>query len=117
MIGEIVVVGGVRRSALISLSNLSDKRMREAKVGNWFDEDQTPWRRIANNSVAYTETPDIETFIDEWISLIKSKSGERGIFNRVASQKQAAKWGRRDDSLNYGTNPCSEIILRDKQFC
>jgi len=117
MIGEIVVVGGVRRSALISLSNLSDKRMREAKVGNWFDEDQTPWRRIANNSVAYTETPDIETFMDEWISLIKSKSGERGIFNRVASQKQAAKWGRRDPSLNYGTNPCSEIILRDKQFC
>jgi ribonucleoside-diphosphate reductase alpha chain len=117
MIGEIVVVGGVRRSALISLSNLSDKRMREAKVGNWFDEDQTPWRRIANNSVAYTETPDIETFIDEWISLIKSKSGERGIFNRVASQKQAAKWKRRSESMSYGTNPCSEIILRDKQFC
>ena len=117
MIGEIVVVGGVRRSALISLSNLSDKRMREAKVGNWFDEDQTPWRRIANNSVAYTEKPDIETFIDEWISLIKSKSGERGIFNRVASQKQAAKWKRRSESMSYGTNPCSEIILRDKQFC
>jgi ribonucleoside-diphosphate reductase alpha chain len=91
--------------------------MREAKVGNWFDEDQTPWRRIANNSVAYTETPDIETFIDEWISLIKSKSGERGIFNRVASQKQAAKWKRRSESMSYGTNPCSEIILRDKQFC
>ena len=117
MIGEIVVVGGVRRSALISLSNLSDKRMREAKMGNWFDEDQTPWRRIANNSVAYTEKPDIETFIDEWISLIKSKSGERGIFNRVASQKQAAKWKRRSESMSYGTNPCSEIILRDKQFC
>ena len=117
MIGEIVVVGGVRRSALISLSNLSDKRMREAKMGNWFDPEQTPWRGLANNSVAYTEKPDMETFLDEWLSLIKSKSGERGIFNRVASQKQAAKWGRRDDSLNYGTNPCSEIILRDKQFC
>ena len=117
MIGDIVVVGGVRRSALISLSNLSDKRMREAKMGNWFDPDQTPWRALANNSVSYTEKPDMETFIDEWISLIKSKSGERGIFNRIASQKQANKWGRRDPNLNYGTNPCSEIILRDKQFC
>ncbi len=116
MIGDVVVVGGVRRSALISLSNLSDKRMREAKMGNWFDKDKTPWRRIANNSVAYSEKPDMETFIDEWASLIKSKSGERGIFNRVASQKQAAKQGR-DPDLNYGTNPCSEIILRDKQFC
>jgi len=117
MIGDIVVVGGVRRSALISLSNLSDKRMREAKMGNWFDLEQTPWRGLANNSVAYTEKPDMETFMDEWLSLIKSKSGERGIFNRVASQKQAAKWGRRDPNLNYGTNPCSEIILRDRQFC
>ena len=117
MIGEIVVVGGVRRSALISLSNLSDKRMREAKMGNWFDKDQTPWRGLANNSVAYTEKPDMETFLDEWVSLIKSKSGERGIFNRVASQKQAAKWKRRSESMTYGTNPCSEIILRDKQFC
>ena len=116
MIGDVVVVGGVRRSALISLSNLSDKRMREAKMGNWFDKDKTPWRRIANNSVAYSEKPDMETFIEEWASLIKSKSGERGIFNRVASQKQAAKQGR-DPNLNYGTNPCSEIILRDKQFC
>ena len=117
MIGDIVVVGGVRRSALISLSNLSDKRMREAKMGNWFDPEQTPWRGLANNSVAYTEKPDMETFLDEWLSLIKSKSGERGIFNRVASQKQAAKWGRRSDAFSYGTNPCSEIILRDKQFC
>jgi len=116
MIGDVVVVGGVRRSALISLSNLSDKRMREAKMGNWFDKDKTPWRRIANNSVAYSEKPDMETFIEEWLSLVKSKSGERGIFNRVASQKQAAKQGR-DPNLNYGTNPCSEIILRDKQFC
>jgi ribonucleoside-diphosphate reductase alpha chain len=115
MIGEIVVVGGVRRSALISLSNLTDKRMREAKIGAWYNE--FPHRGLANNSVAYTEKPDMEVFMEEWLSLVKSKSGERGIFNRVASQKQAAKWGRRDDSLNYGTNPCSEIILRDKQFC
>ena len=114
MIGEIVVVGGVRRSALISLSNLTDRRMREAKIGAWYDE--TPWRGLANNSVAYTEKPDMEVFMDEWLSLVKSKSGERGIFNRVASQKQAVKQGRLPD-LNYGTNPCSEIILRDKQFC
>ena len=115
MIGEIVVVGGVRRSALISLSNLTDKRMREAKMGAWYND--FAWRGLANNSVAYTEKPDTEVFIEEWLALVKSKSGERGIFNRVASQKQAAKWGRRDSTLNYGTNPCSEIILRDKQFC
>jgi ribonucleoside-triphosphate reductase len=115
MIGEIVVVGGVRRSALISLSNLTDRRMREAKIGAWYDTE--PHRGLANNSVAYTEKPDSETFMEEWVSLIKSKSGERGIFNRVAAQKQASKWGRRDPNLSYGTNPCSEIILRDKQFC
>ena len=115
MIGEIVVVGGVRRSALISLSNLTDKRMREAKVGAWYNE--FPWRGLANNSVSYTEKPDMEVFMEEWLSLVKSKSGERGIFNRVASQKQAAKWKRRSESMSYGTNPCSEIILRDKQFC
>ena len=115
MIGEIVVVGGVRRSALISLSNLTDKRMREAKMGAWYND--YSWRGLANNSVAYTEKPDMEVFMEEWLSLVKSKSGERGIFNRVASQEQAAKWGRRDKDLNYGTNPCSEIILRDKQFC
>ena len=115
MIGEIVVVGGVRRSALISLSNLTDKRMREAKMGAWYND--YSWRGLANNSVAYTETPDMEVFMEEWLSLVKSKSGERGIFNRIASQKQAAKWGRREEKLNYGTNPCSEIILRDKQFC
>lgn len=115
MIGEIVVVGGVRRSALISLSNLTDKRMREAKIGAWYNDH--PWRGLANNSVAYTEKPDVETFMEEWLSLVKSKSGERGIFNRVAAQKQAAKWGRRDEEISYGTNPCSEIILRDKQFC
>jgi ribonucleoside-diphosphate reductase alpha chain len=115
MIGEIVVVGGVRRSALISLSNLTDKRMREAKSGAWYNEN--PHRGLANNSVAYTERPDVETFMEEWLSLVKSKSGERGIFNRVAAQTQAAKWGRRDKNFSYGTNPCSEIILRDKQFC
>jgi len=114
MVGEIVVVGGVRRSALISLSNLTDKRMREAKMGAWYND--FAYRGLANNSVAYTEKPDMETFMDEWVSLVKSKSGERGIFNRVAAQKQAAKQGRVKD-LNYGTNPCSEIILRDKQFC
>jgi ribonucleoside-triphosphate reductase (thioredoxin) len=115
MVGEIVVVGGVRRSALISLSNLTDKRMREAKTGAWYNDN--PHRGLANNSVAYTEHPDSETFMEEWLSLVKSKSGERGIFNRVAAQAQAAKWGRRDPTLSYGTNPCSEIILRDKQFC
>jgi len=115
MIGEIVVVGGVRRSALISLSNLTDKRMRDAKSGAWYNDH--PYRGLANNSVAYTERPDSETFMEEWLALVKSKSGERGIFNRVASQAQAGKWGRRDPLLSYGTNPCSEIILRDKQFC
>jgi ribonucleoside-diphosphate reductase alpha chain len=115
MIGEIVVVGGVRRSALISLSNLTDRRMREAKMGAWYNDH--PHRGLANNSVAYTEKPDCETFMEEWLSLVKSKSGERGIFNRIAAQNQANKWGRRDPNLPYGTNPCSEIILRDKQFC
>ena len=115
MVGEIVVVGGVRRSALISLSNLTDKRMREAKMGAWYND--FAHRGLANNSVAYTEKPDMETFMDEWVSLVKSKSGERGIFNRVAAQVQAAKWKRRSESMSYGTNPCSEIILRDKQFC
>jgi len=115
MIGEIVVVGGVRRSALISLSNLTDRRMREAKIGQWWTDNSQ--RSLANNSIAYTEKPDAETFMEEWLSLVKSKSGERGIFNRVAAQKQAARWGRRDATLSYGCNPCSEIILRDKQFC
>jgi ribonucleoside-diphosphate reductase alpha chain len=115
MIGEIVVVGGVRRSALISLSNLSDKRMQNAKTGEWWTDN--PQRGLANNSAVYTEKPDMETFIEEWLSLVKSKSGERGVFSRVASQKQAAKFGLRDPNLDYGTNPCSEIILRDKQFC
>ncbi len=103
MIGEIVVVGGVRRSALISLSNLTDRRMREAKMGQWWTDNSQ--RSLANNSIAYTEKPDAETFMEEWVALVKSKSGERGIFNRVAAQNQAAKWGRRSNSLNYGTNP------------
>lgn len=115
MIGEIVVVGGVRRSALISLSNLTDTRMREAKTGAWWENNKQ--RALANNSVCYTEKPDVETFLDEWTSLVKSKSGERGIFNRVAAQTQAAKWGRRGADKSYGCNPCSEILLRDKQFC
>lgn len=115
MVGEIVVVGGVRRSALISLSNLSDRRLAEAKSGAWWEAN--PQRSLANNSVAYTEKPDATTFMEEWLTLVKSKSGERGIFNREASQKQASKWGRRSPLLSYGTNPCSEIILRDKQFC
>lgn len=115
MIGEIVVVGGVRRSALISLSNLSDQRMRDAKSGQWWQDN--PQRGLSNNSVAYTEKPSAEIFMEEWLSLVKSKSGERGIFNRVAAQKQAAKWGRRSAEYPYGCNPCSEIILRDKQLC
>jgi len=114
-IGEVVVVGGVRRSAMISLSNLSDDRLRHAKSGSWYlTEGQ---RALSNNSVAYTERPDAETFIREWLSLIESKSGERGIFNRQASKKQAAKNGRRNHNYDFGTNPCSEIILRPYQFC
>ena len=114
-IGEVVVVGGVRRSAMISLSNLSDDRMRHAKSGDWYV--LNPQRALANNSVAYTEKPDMETFLREWTSLVESKSGERGIFSRVASKKQAAKNGRRESDHDFGTNPCSEIILRPNQFC
>ena len=114
-IGQIVVVGGVRRSAMISLSNLSDDRMRHAKSGQWWDT--APHRALANNSVTYTEKPDIETFMREWTALVESKSGERGIFNREASKAQAAKYGRRDPDWQFGTNPCSEIILRPYQFC
>ena len=115
-IAEIVVVGGVRRSALISLSNLTDERMRDAKVGQWWLEN--PQRALANNSVAFKEKPEIGTFMEEWVSLYKSKSGERGLFNREACQKTVEKLGdRRDASYEFGTNPCSEIILRDKEFC
>ena len=114
-IGQIVVVGGVRRSAMISLSNLSDDRMRHAKSGQWWET--AAHRALANNSVCYTEKPDIETFMREWTALVESKSGERGIFNREASKKQAEKYGRRDPNYEFGTNPCSEIILRPYQFC
>ncbi len=114
-IGQIVVVGGVRRSAMISLSNLSDDRMRHAKSGQWWNE--AAHRALANNSVSYTEKPDSETFMREWLALVESKSGERGIFNREAAKKQAEKFGRRDSNYEFGTNPCSEIILRPYQFC
>ena len=114
-IGEVVVVGGVRRSAMISLSNLSDDRMRHAKSGQWWENQGQ--RALANNSTSYTEKPDMETFMREWLALVESKSGERGIFNRQASQKQAAKNGRRNLDWDFGTNPCSEIILRPYQFC
>ena len=114
-IADIVVVGGVRRSALISLSNLSDQRMSKAKSGQWWvDQGQ---RRLANNSVAYTEKPDFEAFLQEMKNLYESKSGERGLFSRVAAQKIAARNGRRDADQDFGTNPCSEIILRSNQFC
>ncbi|CAB4124426.1 RTPR, ribonucleoside-triphosphate reductase, adenosylcobalamin-dependent [uncultured Caudovirales phage] len=114
-VGEVVVVGGVRRSAMISLSNLSDDRMRHAKSGQWWEK--FPHRSLANNSVAYTEKPDMETFMREWLALVESKSGERGIFSRIASKKQVAKNGRRNPDFEWGTNPCSEIILRPNQFC
>ena len=114
-IAEVVVVGGVRRSALISLSNLSDDRMRHAKTGQWWNTE--PQRALANNSACYTEKPDIGTFMDEWKALYESKSGERGIFNRESAIKQAEKNGRRDSEHEFGTNPCSEIILRSREFC
>ena len=114
-VADIVVVGGVRRSALISLSNLSDQRMSKAKSGQWWvDQGQ---RRLANNSVAYTEKPDFEAYLQEMKNLYESKSGERGLFSRVAAQKIAARNGRRDAEQDFGTNPCSEIILRSNQFC
>ncbi len=115
-IAEIVVVGGVRRSALISLSNLSDDRMRYAKSGQWWNDNSQ--RALANNSACYTEKPEIGIFMDEWKALYDSKSGERGIFNRASANKQAAKNGRREiEGHEFGTNPCSEIILRDRGFC
>ena len=114
-IADIVVVGGVRRSALISLSNLSDDRIRRCKQGEWWVT--APHRALANNSASYTEKPDFEAFLNEWQEMYKSKAGERGLFSRVASQKQAAKNGRRDATREFGTNPCSEIILRPNQLC
>jgi len=114
-IADIVVVGGVRRSALISLSNLSDQRMSKAKSGDWWRNEGH--RRLANNSVAYTEKPDFEAFLNEMQTMYESKAGERGIFSRVAAQKIAGRNGRRDADHEFGTNPCSEIILRSNQFC
>ena len=114
-IGEVVVVGGVRRSALISLSNLNDDQMRHAKAGQWWENEGQ--RALANNSVAYKEKPQMGTFMREWLALYESKSGERGIFNRQAAKKQASLNGRRDAEQDFGCNPCSEIILRPYQFC
>jgi len=114
-IGEIVVVGGVRRSALISLSNINDIEMAQAKTGNWWENN--PQRALSNNSVAYSRKPQMEQFIAEWKAVYDSKSGERGIYNVAAAQAQASKYGRRDPDIHYGTNPCSEIILRPYQFC
>jgi len=114
-IGEVVVVGGVRRSAMISLSNLSDDRMRHAKSGQWWENEGQ--RALANNSVAYTEKPAMETFMREWLALVESKSGERGIFSRDAADKHVERNGRRKTGMAWGTNPCSEIILRPYQFC
>ena len=114
-IADIVVVGGVRRSALISLSNLSDDRMRHAKGGQWWVEN--PQRALANNSAAYTERPEMELFMKEWLALVESKSGERGIFNRAAATKKAIESGRRDASKIVGVNPCAEITLRSAGVC
>ena len=114
-IGEVVVVGGVRRSAMISLSNINDIEMAQAKAGNWWESNSQ--RALSNNSVAYSRKPEMAQFIAEWKSLYDSKSGERGIYNVAAAQKQAAKFGRRSPDIHYGTNPCSEIILRPYQFC
>jgi len=114
-IAEVVVVGGVRRSALICLSNPSDGRLRTAKSGQWWVDNGQ--RALANNSACYTEKPEFEFFLDEMRALHESKSGERGVFSRVAAKAIAAKNGRRDTNVEFGTNPCSEIILRPNQFC
>ena len=119
-IADIVEVGGVRRAAMISLSNFSDERLRHAKNGQWWLEHNH--RRLSNNSVAYTEKPDVESFLKEWATLVESKSGERGIFNREGTRKHVAKNGRRntkvdDEPIDFGVNPCAEIVLKSKQFC
>jgi len=114
-IGEVVVVGGVRRSAMISLSDLDDERIRHAKAGPWWDT--APHRALANNSAVYNETPTVGKFMEEWLSLYNSHSGERGIFNREAAKKVVEKYGNRDSGFEFGCNPCSEIILRPYQFC
>jgi len=114
-IGEVVVVGGVRRSAMISLSDLDDERIRHAKAGPWWET--APHRALANNSAVYNETPTVGKFMEEWLSLYNSHSGERGIFNREAAKNTVAKYGHRDPNFEFGTNPCSEIILRPYQFC
>lgn len=114
-IADIVVVGGVRRSALISLSNLSDDRMRGAKSGNWWETE--PQRALANNSAVYTERPDMQIFLKEWQALIESKSGERGIFNRISAKRKASESGRRNPNFDFGTNPCGEILLRSAGLC
>ena len=114
-IGEVVVVGGVRRSAMISLSDLDDERIRHAKAGPWWDT--APHRALANNSAVYNETPTVGKFMEEWLSLYNSHSGERGIFNREAAKKTVSKFGHRDPNFEFGCNPCSEIILRPYQFC
>ena len=125
-IAEIVVVGGVRRSALISLSNLGDREMRYAKSGNWWETNVQ--RALANNSVNYKEKPDVGTFMREWLSLYDSKSGERGIYNSMSAKRTTEKLNQEKDKdgnniirrharEDFGTNPCSEIILRSREFC
>ena len=114
-IGEVVVVGGVRRSAMISLSDLDDERIRHAKAGPWWET--APHRALANNSAVYNETPTVGKFMEEWLSLYNSHSGERGIFNREAAKKTVEKYSHRNPNFEFGTNPCSEIILRPYQFC
>jgi len=113
-IGEVVVVGGVRRSAMISLSDLDDPELRLAKSGEWWNDN--PHFALANNSVAYEDTPERELFDEEWASLVASGSGERGIFNRAAVISKVQREGRREVS-DFGTNPCSEITLKSAQFC